>query len=1043
MRFTDLFIKRPVLSVSVSLLILLMGLYSIQGLQIREYPNMTMPIVHVKTNYYGADSKLIQGFITEPLEQALAQANNVDYIESKSYASHSDIKVHMKLNTEPNDALAEVLAQVNSVKSKLPKEAEDPNIILIKNQQLALLYLKFESDELNASQLTDYIERVIKPYLFTADGVSKVNLYGGVPYAMRVWLDPQRMGAFQLSASAVRRVLNDNNFQSAVGRANSFYTLMNGSAQTQINTVEGLKQLVVGDYQGAVIRLEHIADVSLEKSHDVVRALANGKEAVIAAVDMVATANTLDVAAAVRKLLPEMQRNLPSAIQMDMLYDASVAVDESIDEVIHTIIEATLIVIVVITLFLGSYRAVVIPVITIPLSLVGVCFMMQLFGFSLNLMTLLAMVLAIGLVVDDAIVVVENIERHLKQGESPFRAAIIGTREIALPVISMTITLAAVYAPIAFMTGMTGSLFKEFALTLSGAVFISGVIALTLSPMMCSKILKHTEQPSFFQQKVESKLESWTQSYAVTLEKLMLNKKVILIFSGLVFFFLPIFFYFIPSELAPKEDKGFVMMFAEAPSNVNLDYIQANMEQAVEILNDEPAAEASLSMIGVPNANQSLSIVPLVPWSERHQNQTEVKYDLNQKMAQIVGMKISVIEPAPLPGTSGLLPLKVVVTSSDAFENLFEVTLDMMQKMQASSEIIYSKMDLNYDAVNMSLHIKRDMAGAYGVSMKEIGSTLSTFMSDGLVNRTSLAGRSYEVIPQAVREDRDLPEKLSRYYVKAADGRFIPLSSLIDVEIKSEPRALPHFNQMHAATISAMLTPGISMGAGVALVKRLGQMLPKGYSYDFLAESRQYEAEGNALYITLGLALAIVFLVLASQFESIRDPWVILISVPLAISGALVALNWGHVVNVFMQAGMMSGWSQTVMSLLKLIQPVSMNIYSQVGLITLVGLITKHGILMCEVAKEMQIHQQSSREEAIKYAAKIRLRPILMTTAAMVAGLIPLLFAEGAGAVARFNMGFVIVAGLSIGTWFTLFVLPVIYTYVAEQHRPLEQFEES
>ncbi|MGL4899264.1 MAG: efflux RND transporter permease subunit, partial [Shewanella sp.] len=545
---------------SISFLLLLLGFNALNKMQVREYPKMTNTVITVTTSYYGADANLIQGFITQPLEQALAQADNVDFMTSDSFLGNSKISVYMKLNTEPNGALADILAKVNSVRSQLPKEAEDPSVEMSTGSQTSVLYISFFSDQINSSQLTDYLERVVKPQLFTIDGVAKVNLYGGIKYAMRIWLDPARMGAFNLSASDVMQVLQANNYQSAVGQTNSVYTLFNGTADTQVATIEELKRLVIGSKDGLVVRLGDIADVSLDKSHDIYRALANGKEAVVIGLDVTPTANPLTVAADTRALLPEINRNLPPSIESRILYDSSLAIDESIKEVVKTIGEAALIVIVVITLFLGSLRAVIIPIVTIPLSLIGVAIIMQMFGFTLNLMTLLAMVLAIGLVVDDAIVVVENVDRHIKLGESPFRAAIIGTREIAVPVISMTITLAAVYAPIALMGGITGSLFKEFALTLAGAVFISGIVALTLSPMMCAKIPKPHTTPNRFELGVESFLDNLTRRYSNMLDAVMARRPVIVAFALIVFASLPVLFKFIPSELAPTEDKGVVMM---------------------------------------------------------------------------------------------------------------------------------------------------------------------------------------------------------------------------------------------------------------------------------------------------------------------------------------------------------------------------------------------------------------------------------------------------------------------------------------------------
>lgn len=1020
MRFTDIFIRRPVLAASISFLLLLLGFNALNSMQVREYPKMTNTVITVTTSYYGADANLIQGFITQPLEQALAQADNVDFMTSDSFLGNSKISVYMKLNTDPNGALADILAKVNSVRSQLPKEAEDPSVEMSTGSQTSVLYISFFSDQINSSQLTDYLERVVKPQLFTIDGVAKVNLYGGIKYAMRIWLDPARMGAFNLSSTDVMQVLQANNYQSAVGQTNSVYTLFNGTADTQVATIEELKRLVIGSKDGLVVRLGDIADVSLEKSHDIYRALANGKEAVVIGLDVTPTANPLTVAADTRALLPEIERNLPPSIESRILYDSSLAIDESIKEVVKTIGEAAIIVIVVITLFLGSLRAVIIPIVTIPLSLIGVAIIMQLFGFTLNLMTLLAMVLAIGLVVDDAIVVVENVDRHIKLGESPFRAAIIGTREIAVPVISMTITLAAVYAPIALMGGITGSLFKEFALTLAGAVFISGIVALTLSPMMCAKILKPHTAPNRFELGVETFLDNLTRRYASMLDAVMAHRPVIVAFAIIVFASLPVLFKFIPSELAPNEDKGVVMMMGTAPSTANLDYIQANMSLVTDIIKAQPESAASLAFVGVPSSSQAFGIAPLVPWSDRDKSQKQMQEFFAKEVKHIPGMAVTTFQMPELPGASSGLPIQFVITTSNSFASLFQIGTSVLDKVQKSPLFVYSEINLKFDSGTMKLHIKRDLAGTYGVTMQDIGITLSTMMSDGYVNRINLDGRSYEVIPQVERHLRANPESLANYYVKAADGRSIPLSSLVEIEMVSEPRSLPHFNQMNALTVGAVASPGVAIGDAISFLQNIGDNeLPKGYRYDFLGEARQFVTEGSALYATFLLAIAIIFLVLASQFESLKDPLVILVSVPLAISGALIVLGWTHVFGL-----------------------AKINIYTQVGLITLVGLITKHGILMCEVAKEEQLHRGLSKLEAIKLAATIRLRPILMTTAAMIAGLLPLLFASGAGAVARFNIGIVIVAGLSIGTVFTLFVLPVIYTYLAEKHEPLLVFDE-
>ncbi len=1017
MRITDLFIKRPVLAVSISLLIALLGFQAIFKLQVRQYPEMTNTVVTVTTSYYGASADLISGFITTPLEQAIAQADNIDFMTSESVMGLSTITAQMKLNTDPSSALADILAKTNSVRSQLPKDAEDPSVAMSTGALASVLYIGFTSKELDSSQITDYLERVVKPQLFTINGVAKVDLYGGIPYALRVWLDPEKMAAFELSATDILTILDANNYQSAIGQANNEFVLYNGSADTQANTPEDLSRLVVATRENQVIRLGDIADVELAKSHDVYRASANGKEAVVAAINAAPSANPINIAQDVLDLLPSIERNMPNTIQMNVLYDSTIAINESIKEVIKTIIEAALIVLIVITLFVGSLRAVMIPIVTIPLSLIGVALMMQLFGFSWNLMTLLAMVLAIGLVVDDAIVVLENVDRHIKLGETPFRAAIIGSREIAIPVISMTLTLAAVYAPIALMGGITGSLFKEFALTLAGAVFISGIIALTLSPMMCSKILKANEAPNKFEQKIHSFLDNMSERYGVMLKAIMARRSVIITFAVIVSLSLPVMFNYIPSELTPAEDNGVVVLMGTAPANANLDFIQNTMNEVNAVLTEQPEVEYAQVFTGIPAANQAFGLATLQPWSERAASQAEIANRVTELVKDIPAMSITAFQMPELPGASSGLPVQFVLTTPNSFENLFQTASAIWEKVQANHLFVYSSLDLNYGSATMKINIDKDKAGAYGITMQAIGSTLGTMMADGYINRVDIEGRSYEVIPQVTRENRLNPNSINHYYVLTNSGISVPLSELVSIDVVSAPRALPHFNQLNSANISAVLAPGITMSAAINWFKSdVATNLPTGYSYDFLGESRQFVTEGNALYATFALALAVIFLVLAIQFESVRDPLVIMLSVPLAICGAFIALAWGAS---------------------------TLNIYSQVGLITLVGLITKHGILICEVAKEEQLLHKADRMTAVIQAARVRLRPILMTTAAMIAGLIPLLYASGAGAAQRFSIGIVIVAGLAIGTLFTLFVLPVIYTFVASEHKALPVFEEN
>ncbi len=1010
MNFTDIFIKRPVLAVSISLLITLLGLQAFSKLAVRQYPDMTNTVITVTTSYYGANSDLIQGFITQPLQQAIAQADNIDYITSTSQMGTSTITVNMKLNTDPNGALADVLSRVNSVRSQLPSEAQDPSLTLSTGSSTSVLYLSFYSDTLSAPQITDYLNRVISPQLFTVNGISKVNLYGGSNFALRIWLNPAKMALYGLTASDVLAVLQANNYQASAGQVIGYYNLFNTDAQTQVTDTEGLEELIVSTSKGTVVKIKDLAIVTMETSHDSYRALANGSQAVLIGIDATPTANPLDIAKDVNKLLPAFEKNLPPSIKMQPIYDSTVAIDESINEVIHTIVEAAIIVLIVITLFMGSFRAVIIPIITIPLSMIGVLMLMDVCGFSINLLTLLAMVLAIGLVVDDAIVVVENVDRHIKEGATPFVASIRATREIAVPVISMTITLCAVYSPIALMGGITGSLFKEFALTLAGAVLISGIIALTLSPMMCSKMLKQETKESFFAKLVNTVLNKVTDLYTKALTEILGYRRIIIFSSAIIFCSLPFLFKYTASELAPYEDNGAYMIMSKGTNTANLDLLQDGLSKINKTVLEDPAINATIGFAGMPASNQALSIAVLKDYSEREDIST-VMSRITSKISSNPNLTAQSVMPAALPGASSGYPIQLVIMTPNSFAQLSEVTTDIVAKLQKSGLFAFIDPDLSFDSATVEITVNRQKAGAYGITMKDIGSTLSTMVADGYINRVAIDGRAYEVIPQVIRAERLTPESLNSYYVRAQDGTMIPLGSIIEVTTKSSPRVLSQMSQQNAVTISMVLLPSVSMGQAISFFEEeIIPNLPAGYTHDYKGESRQFVTEGSSLVTTFGLAIVIIFLVLACQFESWKDPCVILIAVPLAMSGALLMLALGLA---------------------------TMNIYTQVGLITLVGLIAKHGILMCEVSKEQQLLHGADRIEAIKVAASIRLRPILMTTAAMVAGLLPLLIASGAGAQSRFAIGLVIVAGLSIGTIFTLFVLPVIYSIVGQKHKPL------
>ena len=1022
MKFTDIFIRRPVLAISISLLIIILGLQAISKLAVREYPKMTTTVITVTTAYPGADANLIQAFVTSTLEESIAQADNIDYMSSSSASNASTITVKMKLNTDPAGALADVLAKVNAVRSKLPSGIEDPTVAS-SSGGTGIMYISFRSNKLDSSQVTDYINRVVKPQFFTIEGVAEVQVFGAAEYALRIWLDPQKMASQNLSAPTVMSALSANNVQTAAGNDNGYYVTYRNKVETTTKSVEQLGNLIVASRGDDLVRLRDIATIELNKESDNSRATANGADSVVLGINPTSSANPLTVAEKIRPLFESIKKQLPDSMETDILYDRTIAINSSIHEVIKTIVEATVIVLVVILMFIGSLRAILIPVLTIPISLIGVLMMLQSLDFSINLMTLLALILAIGLVVDDAIVVLENVDRHIKEGETPFRAAIIGTREIAVPVISMTIALIAVYSPMALMGGITGTLFKEFALTLAGAVFISGIVALTLSPMMSSKLLKSNAKPTWMEEHVEHTLGKVNRIYEYMLDLVMLNRKSMLAFAVVIFSTLPFLFNSLSNELTPNEDKGAFIAIGNAPSSVNVDYIQNAMQPYMKNVMETPEVSFGMSIAGAPNSNGSLNIITLKDWKERSRKQSAVMNEINAKAKSIPEVSVSAFNfPEIDTGEQGP-PIAIVLKTAQDYKSLANTAEKFLSAMKASGKFIYTNLDLTYDTAQMTISVDKEKAGTYGITMQQISNTFGSFLSGATITRVDVDGRAYKIISQVKRDDRLSPEAFKNYYLTASNGQSVPLSSLITMKLETQPTSLSRFSQLNSAQISAVPMPGSSTGDAVSWLQQHAiDNLPQGYTFDFKSEARQLVQEGNALAVTFALAVIIIFLVLAIQFESIRDPMVIMISVPLAVSGALVSLN---ILSFFGIAG------------------TTLNIYSQVGLITLVGLITKHGILMCEVAKEEQLNHGKTRIEAITHAAKVRLRPILMTTAAMVAGLIPLLYATGAGAVSRFSMGIVIVAGLSIGTIFTLFVLPVVYSYVATEHKPLPVFDEN
>src|SRR5215470_8916302 len=1000
MAFTDIFIKRPVLSVVVSLLILLIGLRAGAVLPIRQYPKLSNTVVNVTTVYPGASADLIQGFITTPIEQAVASAEGVDYITSSSVLGTSTIQVYIKLNFDPNQALTEVLAKVNSVKYLIPKESNDPIVTKTTGQTTAVMYLGFSSEVLSGSATSDYLTRVVQPVLSTVDGVASADILGGRTFAMRLWLDPVRMAGRNVSPADVNAAIAANNFQAAAGQSKGFFIVSNVSANTDLQNLDQSKD-------GGFVRIEDIATVELAAQSSDASVAFNGEHAIFIGVQATPQGNPLTLVKGVRALMPELERNLPPSMKMKVAYDSTKFIQSSIDEVKMTLIEAVGIVVIVIFLFLASFRSVIIPVVTIPLSLIGVCTLMLAAGFTFNLLTLLAMVLAIGLVVDDAIVVVENIHRHLEEGKSAVQASLQGAREIVGPVISMTITLAAVYAPIGFLGGLTGSLFREFAFTLAGSVIVSGVIALTLSPMMCSVFLKSGEEGRFARL-VNRVFGAMTRWYGRKLDRSLDYLPVTLMVAVTILGLVGFLYMHTAKELAPEEDQGIVFAVLKAPKYANIDYLDFYGEKLDAAFQKFPETDLRFALNGINGAQNGIAGMLLHAWDERKRSSVALKPLLQAELSKIEGVQAFAFNLPPLPGGPGGLPVQMVINSTADFRTVYEQMAKLKDAARKSGLFIVSDSDLAFNQPTVKVKIDRSKAQDLGVNMQQLGGTLATLLGGNYVNRFNLEGRSYQVIPQVPRSQRLSPESLGGYYVGTASGQQVPLSTIVSIETGTDPNALTHYNQLNSATFQAVPMPGVTVGQAVDFLESEAKKLPAGFSHDYLADSRQYVQEGNQLAITFGFALIIIFLVLAAQFESLRDPLVIMISVPMAIVGALVPLFFGMA---------------------------TMNIYTQVGLLTLVGLITKHGILMVEFANELQLNEGLDRRSAIEMAARIRLRPILMTTAAMVTGLIPLLTASGAGAASRFSIGLVVVAGMSIGTLFTLFVLPAVYVTLATDHQ--------
>ncbi len=1011
MNFSEIFIRRPVLSIVVSLLILLLGYQGMQSMQIRQYPEVEETVITVATAYPGASADVIQGFITTPIAKAVSSTENIDYVTASSAQGSSSVQVRLRLGADPDKALSEVISKTQQVRRFLPTDAEDSIITKGTGQNFAIMYLAFSSDRMKPREITEYLTRVIQPRLATVEGVADAQILGGQNFAMRIWLDPVRMASRNLTAGDVATAVRNSNFVASPGKTENEYVAVAVEADTTLKSPETFGALPIKGAGDTVVRLRDVARVELGAQDDTVKTSFQGKQGVFIGVFPTPSANPLTTSNGIHAILPTIDAELPPGMASLVVFDSTVFIRASINEVFYTIGEAVLIVVLVIFLFLGSARSVMIPVVTIPLSLVGVCFFLFLFGYSINLLTMLAMVLAIGLVVDDAIVVVENIHRHIEHGERPLDAAIAGMREIFSAILAMTVTLAAVYAPIGFTQGLTGSLFREFAFALAGAVVISGFVALTVAPMMSGRLLKSHDQenPAGLVARIDRIFDRVATAYAAALSMVLDSRPVVLILGVVILGTMVFMFQNTRRELSPPEDQGALFALITAPRYATSGYTAHYVDQFDEAVGPVPETVRRFSVVGFGGGGQSaagnrgIAIWGFKSWSERTRSTAEIQQQIQGGLSKVPGVEALVFSPPSLPGTGGL-PVQYVVRSIGDSDQVYEVAERIKAQAMRSGKFFVVQNSLAFDLPRAHVLIDRDRAASLGVAISEIGATLNVLLSETRITRFDLANRSYDVIPQVDDAFRLDPDSLGRFYVRSLSGGMVPLSAVTKVQTQAGPVAIEQFNQLNSATLSALPAPGVTSSEGLAAIREAAaQVMPSGFFEDFIGESRLSRQEGNTLALAFGLAVIVIYLVLAAQFESFREPLIIMMAVPLSIFGALIPLYLGFG---------------------------TLNIYTQVGLITLVGLITKHGILMVQFAKARRL-EGISRRDAISEAARVRLRPILMTTAAMVLGVLPLILATGAGAAARQAMGIVIAMGMGVGTLFTLFVVPTFYTYIA------------
>src|SRR5690349_6090154 len=1012
-KFTDIFVRRPVLAMVVNLVILIAGLQAIRSLSVRQYPRSDIAVVQITTVYVGANADLVRGFVTTPIERVVASADGIDYMESTSAQGLSTIQIHLKINYDTTTALTQIQAKVAQVRNDLPPEAQIPVIDLqTADTQFAAMYLGFSSKDLDQNQITDYLTRVVQPKLSAISGVQRADILGNRTFAMRLWLKPQEMAARGVSPSDVHDALAKNNYLSALGSTKGSMVSVNLVANTDLRTPEEFRQMVIKQNNGIVVRLGEVADVELGAENYDQDVKFNGETATFMGIWVLPTANSLDVIKAVRAQLPAIQAQLPTGMTAGVPYDSTEYIQDAIDEVLHTLTETLIIVIVVIFLFLGSFRSVLIPVVAIPISLIGAVFLMLAAGFTINLLTLLAIVLSVGLVVDDAIVMVENVERHLEMGKTPFQAARDAARELVGPIIAMMITLAAVYAPIGIQGGLSGALFREFAFTLAGAVVVSGIVALTLSPMMGSKLLREGASHKGFAGVINRTFDKVRNFYTSLLTGTLRYRPVVLTIWAIVAVLMVPFYMFSMRELAPAEDQGVVFGVIQAAPNATIDQTNLFTKQVYDVYHSFPEM-GNTFQITTPSGGFGGMVTK--PWSQRKKTAQQLLMESSGPLSKIAGIRVIPLTPPPLPG-GGNFPVDFAIVSAAEPQQVSQLAEQLVQKAMKSGMFIFADTDVKFDQPQTEVVFDRDKLRSQGVDLSQAGQDLSTMLGGNYVNRFSIQGRSYKVIPQVKRVERLTPDQLSQIYVKGSADKLVPLSTFATLKTTTEPRSLNKFQQLNAVRIQGVIPPNVPLDQALTFLENEAkQTLPQGFTVDYAGESRQLRVEGSKFLGTFLLSAILIYLVLAAQFESFRDPFIILAgSVPLAISGALVFSFLGFT---------------------------TLNIYSQVGLITLVGLIAKNGILIVEFANHLQ-ETGRSKLEAIIGAANTRLRPILMTTAATVFGHFPLVLAKGPGAGARNSIGIMLVSGMIIGTAFTLFVVPSIYMLVAKTHAPVRSEEE-